>query len=268
MNTTRIRTAFKAFGIHFGISLLVAALVAVLVFTIWYPYPFRELAGGRDLFILVIAVDIICGPLLTSILFSPTKPKKELVTDISMVVIVQFLALGYGIWNVWLARPVYLVNDGNRFHVVSRISLDSKYLNSLEPTLQPNFFSGPLKVSMREVAFFEQSTVDALTQAGKDKSLLPQLYVTYDGVKAYQNAQSVKALSKIMPNKSAETEAIAKKSGVTDTQSLHFLYVLGQDAWFALLNTTGAILGTPIPNKYMKASLESLDRLPRAIVNL
>ena len=243
MNTTRIRTAFKAFGIHFGISLLVAALVAVLVFTIWYPYPFRELAGGRDLFILVIAVDIICGPLLTSILFSPTKPKKELITDISLVVIVQLLALGYGIWNVWLARPVYLVNDGNRFHVVSIISLDSKYLSNIEPALQPKFFSGPLKVSMREVAFFEQSTVDALKQAGKDKSLLPQLYIPYDGAKAYQNAQNVNALMKAMPHKNAEIEDIAKQAGVTDTQSLRFAYVLGQDAWFGLLSPAGDIVG-------------------------
>jgi hypothetical protein len=248
MNTTRIRTAFKAFGIHFGISLLVATLVALLVFTIWYPYPFRELAGGRDLFILVIAVDIICGPLLTSILFSPTKPKKELITDISLVVIVQLLALGYGIWNVWLARPVYLVNDGNRFHVVSRISLDSKYINSLEPALQPKFFSGPMKVSMREVAFFEQSTVDALTQAGKDKSLLPQLYVPYDGAKAYQSTLSVNALMKVMPNKSTEIESIAVKAGVTDIQSLHFAYVLGQDAWFALLNSAGEIVGYTYSN--------------------
>ena len=243
MNTTRIRSAFKAFGIHFGLSLMVAALVAVLVFTIWYPYPFRELAGGRDLFILVIAVDIICGPLLTSILFSPTKPKKELVTDISLVVIVQLLALGYGIWNVWLARPVYLVNDGNRFHVVSRISLDSKSLSNIEPALQPKFFSGPMKVGMREVAFFEQSTVDALTQAGKDKSLLPQLYVPYDGAKAYQNASSVNALMKVMPQKSAEIEAIAKKAGLTDTQSLRFSYVLGQEAWFGLLSPAGDIVG-------------------------
>ena len=243
MNTTRIRTAFKAFGIHFGISLLVAALVALLVFTIWYPYPFRELAGGRDLFILVIAVDIICGPLLTSILFSPTKPKKELITDISLVVIVQLLALGYGIWNVWLARPVYLVNDGNRFHVVSRISLDSKYINSLEPALQPKFFSGPMKVSMREVAFFEQSTVDALTQAGKNKSLLPQLYVPYDAIKAYQNTQSVQSLIKLMPEKKTDIETMAKTAGTSEVNQLHFAYVLGQKSWFGVLNANGQILG-------------------------
>ncbi len=196
MNTTRIRTAFKAFGIHFGISLLVAALVALLVFTIWYPYPFRELAGGRDLFILVIAVDIICGPLLTSILFSPTKPKKELITDISLVVIVQLLALGYGIWNVWLARPVYLVNTENKFYVVTNISVkdfDSKYINiPLEPALQPKFFSGPLKVSIREV--LHMITMLRLTlyvKSGKDKSLLPHLYVRLMMVtKAYQNTHS------------------------------------------------------------------------------
>ena len=244
MNTARIRTAFKAFGIHFGISLLVAALVAILVFTIWYPYPFRELAGGRDLFILVIAVDIICGPLLTSILFSSTKPKKELVTDISLVVIVQLLALGYGIWNVWLARPVYLVNDGNRFHVVTQIALDIKGLNYLSNELKPSLFKGPTKVAQREMSAQEHTQFDPILQSGsKSVYQLPQLYVAYDGAKAYQNAQSVNALLKVMPNKSAEFEAIAKVSGLADTQSLRFAYVLGQDAWFGLLNPAGDIVG-------------------------
>ena len=65
----------------------------------------------------------------------------------------------------------------------------------------------------------------------------------HDGAKAYQNAQSVNALLKVMPNKSAEFEAIAKVSGLADTQSLRFAYVLGQDAWFGLLNPAGDIVG-------------------------
>lgn len=244
MNTTRIRTAIKAFGIHFGISLLVAALVALLVFTIWYPYPFRELAGGRDLFILVIAVDIICGPLLTSILFSPTKPKKELITDISLVVIVQLLALGYGIWNVWLARPVYLVNIDNKFYVVTQISLDNNGLSYLPTALKPSLFSGPRKVCLREMTKDEHTQFDPILNSGsKSVYQLPQLYVTYDGAKAYQNTQSLDALLKIMPNKKAEFEAIAKASGLANTESLRFAYVLGQDAWFGLLNPAGDIVG-------------------------
>ena len=94
-NPARFKFAAKAAFVHFGLSLLVGAIVAFLVFTLWFPYPYRELAGGRELFILVMAVDIICGPLLTFVLFSPTKPRKELITDISLIAFIQILALFY-----------------------------------------------------------------------------------------------------------------------------------------------------------------------------
>ncbi|HMS27999.1 MAG TPA: pilus assembly protein [Burkholderiaceae bacterium] len=244
MNSSRIRTAFKAFSIHFGTSLAVAALIAALVFLVWYPYPFRELAGGKDLFILVIAVDIICGPLLTAILFSPHKPKKELLTDLSLVVLIQLAALAYGVWNVWLARPIYLVNESNRFHVVSRVGIDTDGLQKLPAEMQPRLFSGPLKVTMRDVLPQEQASIDMTLKLGNHtgKAQLPELYLPYDGAKAFQNSSSISTILKLMPQKRSEMEAIAKEAGV-DLQNLHFTYVLAQEAWFGVLNDKGEIIG-------------------------
>ena len=70
LSSLRFRSAIKAMGWHFGVSALVAAAVAVLVFMVWFPYPYRQLAGGTELFILVMAVDLVCGPLLTLVLFN------------------------------------------------------------------------------------------------------------------------------------------------------------------------------------------------------
>ncbi len=61
----RSRRRATAAACHLLISLAVAALAAVLVFVLWYPGPFRELAGGRELFVLVTSVDVVLGPLLT-----------------------------------------------------------------------------------------------------------------------------------------------------------------------------------------------------------
>ena len=243
MNPTRLQFALKAMAVHFGLSLLVAALVAWLVFTVWYPYPFRDMSSGRELFLLVIGVDIICGPLLTFILASPTKPRKELITDISLIVFIQLLALCYGVWNVWMARPNYLVNEGARFHVVPRISLDAKNIDSLAPELKPQLFSGPLKVAMRDTSFTEQLNIDALVKEGKEKSKMPQLYMPYDGAKAYQNANGINALIKLFPNKKAEIEEIAKSAGISDINQLHFAFVLAQDSWFGILNPKGEVIG-------------------------
>ena len=60
----------RASGIHFGISLCIAALAAALVFGLWYPYPYREISGGRELFFLLAAVDVIMGPLITLAIFN------------------------------------------------------------------------------------------------------------------------------------------------------------------------------------------------------
>ncbi len=60
-------------GLHFLISAAVAAVAAVLVFCVWYPGPFRLMAGGRDLFLLVTSVDVVIGPLLTFAVFNRAK---------------------------------------------------------------------------------------------------------------------------------------------------------------------------------------------------
>lgn len=49
-NTSFWADRFKASGIHLGLSLVMASLAALLVFGIWYPYPYREISGGRELF--------------------------------------------------------------------------------------------------------------------------------------------------------------------------------------------------------------------------
>ena len=53
--------ALAAFA-HLGLSLAVAALAAALVFFVWYPYPYNEVSGGRELFFLVVAVDVVAVP--------------------------------------------------------------------------------------------------------------------------------------------------------------------------------------------------------------
>ena len=70
---SRWRFALKNAGWHLVVSLILAGLAALLVFAVWYPYPYSELTGGLNLYTLVVSVDIVCGPLLTLILASPKK---------------------------------------------------------------------------------------------------------------------------------------------------------------------------------------------------
>src|ERR1043165_7159180 len=75
---TRMRAASRAAVIHLGFSALVGLTTAAIVFGLWFPYPYRDVAGGQYLFMLLVSVDVVCGPLLTMVLFSPLKSRREL----------------------------------------------------------------------------------------------------------------------------------------------------------------------------------------------
>jgi hypothetical protein len=62
-------------------------LAALLVFGIWYPSPWRQLLGVAGVFGLVVGVDLVCGPLLTLVLASPKKSRKERWVDLSLELI-------------------------------------------------------------------------------------------------------------------------------------------------------------------------------------
>lgn len=68
----------KAFSVHFVATALVAALAALLVFKLWYPYPFADMMGGTKLFLLVVACDLALGPLMSLVIYNPKKTRKEL----------------------------------------------------------------------------------------------------------------------------------------------------------------------------------------------
>ena len=55
----RMRAAGAASSIHFLLSCLVAVVASAVVFLVWYPYPYRDISGGRELFLLIIAVSCL-----------------------------------------------------------------------------------------------------------------------------------------------------------------------------------------------------------------
>jgi len=51
------------------------------------------------LFLIVVTVDVILGPLITLAVFNGVKPWTELRRDLAMVGVLQLAALGYGLWS-------------------------------------------------------------------------------------------------------------------------------------------------------------------------
>ena len=58
---------------HLGISVAVALISGALVFGLLYPPPYHAMLGVGPVFMLVLAIDVVCGPLLTLIVANPRK---------------------------------------------------------------------------------------------------------------------------------------------------------------------------------------------------
>jgi hypothetical protein len=174
------RDRFKAFGIHFLISLGIAALAALLVFWVWYPYPYRDLSGGRELFTLLITVDVILGPLLTFSIFNRSKSRRALAFDFTAIGLTQLAALGYGLYVVFVARPVHLVFEYDRFRVVHAIEVPEELLPKTPAGIDALPLTGPTLLSLRRPTRDEKMATAMAEMAGAPLSARPDFWQPYE----------------------------------------------------------------------------------------
>lgn len=180
--SSRLRQACRPALIHLACSVSMASLVAILILFIWYPSPYDQLAGGRDLLRYVVLVDVVCGPLLTFLVFDRRKSRRALATDIGAIVLVQLLALGYGLHSVAQARPVFLAYEGSRYRLVSAADVDKESLPLAQPPFQSLPLAGPQLVGVRMSQATDRDFPASvqLSLAGLHSAFRPQRWVPYD----------------------------------------------------------------------------------------
>src|SRR2546426_1156821 len=125
---------WKASAIHLALSATIGISVFALLFFVWYPGPLFTATGGDKLMLLLIGVDVMIGPLLTLAVFKSGKPGLKM--DLTIIGVLQFVALSYGLTVILIGRPVYLVFDGQQFLVVHANALSDA---DLEKASNPQF---------------------------------------------------------------------------------------------------------------------------------
>ena len=243
----RIQSALRPVAIHLLCSATVALLAAALVFGLWYPYPYRELSGARELFFLVVAVDVVCGPLMTMVIFNPVKPRAELLRDLGLVALIQLCALGYGLYTVWQVRPLFLVQEIDRFKVIARPMLDSAAIAALPAALQPEWWKRPRTVAIREPkdAQERQKVMFESIEGGRDYAERPEFYLPYEGEAALKSLKRAKPLT-VFLQKQPDQQDAARKLAIekgADIAEWFYLPVIARQDWVAVLDKQGQIQG-------------------------
>ena len=241
----------KAAGIHLAISLTLALLAALLVFVVWYPYPYREISGGRELFLLVVAVDVIMGPLMTFVVFNASKPRRELQRDLGIIGLLQIAALAYGMWTVAIARPVHLVFEIDRFRVVHAIDVPPELLKRAPPDLQRLPLTGPTLLSVRDFKDNKES-FDATMAALQGAALgaRPDFWQSYDKAKpqVLARAKPLAELRARFPANKKDIDRALQASG-RSASALAYVPMVGRQTFWTVLidaNTAEVMAFVPI----------------------
>lgn len=237
-----LRFRIYASTLHLGGSALVAAFAALVVCH-WFPRPFWSLSGGASLFFLLIAVDAVLGPVLTAIVASNSKPRGELVRDLSVILLIQSAALGYGMHSLALARPVAVVFEVDLFRVITAADIDPASLNQAPESLRKLPWSGPRLIAVvKPNNAVEHLRSIELGLAGIPLAALPQYWRDYDEMRdaAWRAARPVADLVGRYPHStSALVELASKTSQAVD--ALRFLPIVSRrSSWVAVIAASDA----------------------------
>jgi len=114
---------WQAAAFHASLSAAIGAVAFALMLGLWFPGELFRIAGGSTLIMILVGVDVVLGPLLTLVVFDPLK--RLLRFDLALIATLQLVALGYGTWVMFEARPAYVVFVVDRFDVVGTIQVDA-----------------------------------------------------------------------------------------------------------------------------------------------
>jgi len=102
-------TKLKATGVHLTMSLAVFVYLTYQIYYNWYPEPYFSIDGGWQGMRLIGAVDLVLGPLITFLIFDLRKKRREILSDLVIILVIQLGALAYGVYATYTQRPVAVV---------------------------------------------------------------------------------------------------------------------------------------------------------------
>lgn len=167
---------------HLMVSVSISICAVLWVFFVWYPIPLNKAVGLTSIFLMMVVIDVIIGPILSLIVYK--QHKKTLKIDLLVIIILQILALLYGMYNIAKGRPVWLVYNVDRFELVSNHEIYWSAINEMEPEYKKVTWLRPRYIATKFAEDANQRRDDMLDEAlaGISIAQRPERYVPLDSV--------------------------------------------------------------------------------------
>ncbi|WP_185235862.1 hypothetical protein [Teredinibacter franksiae] len=193
-----VKVKCKAALWHFIFTAFVAIISAGIIFVAWFPAPFTGIAGGLELWKILIVVELSLGPLMSLVIYNPSKGVRELILDYSLVAVVQLAALIYGLATVYQARPVFFVFVKDRFELVLASEFDKG--DRQQANAWERHWYGVSLVSTRPPQNSEERAelLFGVVESGRGVHLRPKYYSVIDVDLVREHGQSLTALRNLL----------------------------------------------------------------------
>lgn len=201
---------------HALAGVFVAAVVGAIVFGWWYPSPYARIGGGLGLFLLVVGVDAVMGPVLTAIVADPSKSLTILARDLAVIVTLQLGALAYGLHALAVARPVILSFEVDRFQLLGANDIDAAGLAEAAPRFRHLSWHGPeLVFSIKPTKPDEVLRSIEMALNGYDISYFPRNWREFSqyAVSAWNAARPLPLLTREYPGEVEGVTDIVARTG-------------------------------------------------------
>lgn len=234
----------RASAIHLAISLLVLVPVCGLVFAVWYPAPWFTVMGMWPTLLVLTAVHLCIGPLLTALVYRPGK--KGMVFDLWVIGILQTAALAWGSWTMHQQRPAFLVFAVDRFNVLTWNDVDGTAARDADIGMRPARGPAPVYAEMPADPDGHQRLLREVFFEGKsDLERRPAFWRRYEAGRevVLARAQPLATLAAAEPWNRVEVASAIGDTGLPE-QRLAWLPAMGKRRDFAVVVDTAT--GDPV----------------------
>jgi hypothetical protein len=175
----------KAFGLHLLGSTSALSVILGGLYMGWYHWPGWHLTDVAPVVMVMVGVDVVLGPLLTFIIARASKPRRELVRDIAVIVAVQLAALIYGSMSLWNGRPLYYAYSEGMLQLVQAYDIDAEQSAAgrrKNPALAPHWYSLPrwIWAPLPQDSDEAQKIVTSAITGGDDVVSMPQYFKPWE----------------------------------------------------------------------------------------
>jgi len=172
-------------GLHLLASCIVLTTILGGLYLGWYRWPGWYLADAVQVTIVLAGVDLVVGPLLTFIIASAVKPRRELMRDIAVIATIQLIALVYGAVSLWHGRPLYYAFSEDALSLVQAYDIDDAELalaRKLDAPLLPHWYNLPrwIWAPLPQDSAEQNKIIASAVSGGSDVISMPRYYKPWD----------------------------------------------------------------------------------------